>query len=160
MTWRGVVFNANNIVGKLLGRGVGGRDVFKYLELNWHMRLCHVQLCWPLVCGCLRLPCRDLAESGNRSVGISPAETSPKAVIGVLRLSQPGPRNKCGRMIKTSYLPLWDLASGGTKTSYLPWWDLASGGNSGTSYWPWWDLASGGNTNQLFAMVGPRDNTR
>jgi len=24
MTWRGVVFNANNIVGKLLGRGVGG----------------------------------------------------------------------------------------------------------------------------------------
>jgi hypothetical protein len=55
MTWRGVVFNANNIVGKLLGRGVGGRDVFKYLELNWHMRLCHAQLCWPLVCGCWRL---------------------------------------------------------------------------------------------------------
>jgi len=40
------------------------------------------------------------------------------------------------------------------KASYLPLWDLASGGNSGTSYLPWWDLASGGN--QLFAMVGPR----
>ena len=108
MTWRGVVFNANNIVGKLFrkgGRGGGGVVVAKYREPDWHMRLYHMQLCWPLVCGCLRLPCRDLAESGNRSVGISPAGTSPKAVIGVQGLYQPGPRTKCVEKIKASYLP-------------------------------------------------------
>jgi len=103
MTWRGVVFNANNIVGQLFGKG--GVVVAKYREPDWHMRLYHMQLCWPLVCGCLRLPCRDLAESGNRSAGISPAGTSPKAVIGVQGLYQPRPHNKCGGKIKASYLP-------------------------------------------------------
>ena len=60
---------------------------------------------------------------------------------------------------KTSYLPWWDLASGGnllvaltgprqwrwpyTKTSYLPWWDLASGGNN------WSGLGLNGSINLL-----------
>ncbi len=90
MTWRGVVFNANNIVGKLFGKGV---DVFKYREPNWHMRLCHVQLCWPLgavVCGC-------------------PAETSLKAGTGVWGLALLRPRRR--RLLESKNYPSRDLAT-------------------------------------------------
>ena len=53
--------------------------------------------------------------------------------------------------MKPSYLPLWNLASGGNfGSSYLPRWDSPAAVKIEASYLPWWDIVSGGN---IFVVV-------